>query len=225
MSTVDERAGYWDDFAARVVERRGEESDEEALRTAFGWSQYPGHGPGAELLGEPSNALELGFGRGAAVAALALNGVRATGIDLSPVHCEQARSRWGHLPGVRFEEAEAVAFLTDQDTEWDAVYGSWGAIWFTDPEVLLPAVRRRLAPGGRLVFSHAPPVPGCYGMQGMYAGGFKGDRTPIRSWAYEPDQWEAILAGHGFVGAHAYVVPAPHPDHVGTLIVQARQPG
>lgn len=55
------------------------DTPEEALKNAFGWTQYDGHGPGDELLGNPTTALELGFGRGHAVAALATKGV-----DISP---------------------------------------------------------------------------------------------------------------------------------------------
>ncbi|MFF7475051.1 hypothetical protein [Streptomyces sp. NPDC008092] len=41
----------------------------------------------------------------------------------------------------------------------------YGAVWFTDPARLLPAVRERLRAGGRLAFSQRPPVDGCYGCQ------------------------------------------------------------
>ncbi|MFD0772678.1 class I SAM-dependent methyltransferase [Streptomonospora algeriensis] len=210
-------AGYWDRYASGVAA----EPPEDALKNAFGWCQYEGHGPGDELLGDPLTALELGSGRGNAVAALASKGVEATGVDVSPLQFDQARQRWGHLPGAAFTRGDGCAYLAEADRRWDAIYSIWGALWFTDPDRLLPLVRERLAPGGRLVFSHAPPVPGSYGVQGMYGGGFRGRRVWVYRWAYEPETWEKILIRHGFADVRAWAEPAPEPDHIGTLIVQA----
>jgi ubiquinone/menaquinone biosynthesis C-methylase UbiE len=134
MSTITDYAGYWNRYAAGDAD----ENTEEALKYAFGWAQYEGHGPGDELLGDPATTLELGSGRGHAVAALATKGVVATGLDISGVQCEQARQRWGHLPGATFTQDEAVEFLTGTQNHWDAIYSIWGAVWFTDPEQLCP---------------------------------------------------------------------------------------
>lgn len=46
--------------------------------------------------------------------------------------------------------------------------------WFTDPGRLFPLVRQRLTPGGVFAFSQPPAIPGAYGPQGMYKGGFAG---------------------------------------------------
>jgi SAM-dependent methyltransferase len=205
--------GYWDRYAEGVSPPEPENESAPVLE----WTQYSGHGPGADLLGEPAHALELGAGRGDAVAALASTGVKATGVDISPVQVDRARERWGHL-GAEFLHEDAVAFLKASDQRWDAIYSVWGAVWFTDPDVLLPLVRERLDPGGRLVFSHAEPVPGSSGPQGMYGGGFNGHRVWLYQWAYEPEAWEETLTGHGFEDAKVWVEPAPKPEHVGTLI-------
>jgi hypothetical protein len=109
-------------------------------------------------------------------------------------------------------------FLESADTGWDAVYSIWGALWFTDPERLLPLIHGRLNPGGRLVFSHAPAVPGSYGIQGMYGNGFKGRQTWIYRWAYEPSAWAELLVRHGFTEASAWIEPAPQSGYGGTLI-------
>ncbi|MFC3997009.1 class I SAM-dependent methyltransferase [Nocardiopsis sediminis] len=223
-TTATDPAGYWDRYASGVAEA----TPEEALKTAFGWCQYDGHGPGDELLGDPATALELGSGRGNAVAALATKGIAATGVDVSPAQCEKAHQRWGDLPGAEFVEADVVDYLAAAATagrRWDAIYSIWAAAWFTDPEQLLPLVLDRLEPGGRLVFSHAPPVPGSYGAQGMYAQGFKGRRVWMYRWAYEPEEWTAILRGHGFVDVDVRVVAAPDPELVGTLIGTAHRDG
>jgi SAM-dependent methyltransferase len=223
MPTIHDYTGYWDHYADRIVAGH-EETPEGALKNAFGWTQYEGHGPGDELLGDPINALELGFGRGNAVAALATQGIDATGIDISRVQVDQAERRWGHLSGARFEYGDVVDHLAEDDRSWEAIYSIWGALWFTDPAILLPVVFNRLTPGGRLVFSHAPAVPGSHGIQGMYGNGFTGHQVWVYRWAYEPAAWTDILHAYGFADITAHIHPAPQPDHVGTLIVEASRP-
>ena len=58
MQNITDHTTYWDHYAQGVAD----ETREEALAAAFGWT-----------LGQPRTALELGFGRGNAVAALAAN--------------------------------------------------------------------------------------------------------------------------------------------------------
>lgn len=218
-SFIGDSVDYWDRYAGHAAAQ----DSEEALKNAFGWTQYEGHGPGIELLGTPTTALELGSGTGDAVAALASKGIDATGIDISPVHVAEAHKRWGHLSHAHFVTGDVLDYLEGADQHWDAIYSIWGALWFTDPESLLPAVHSRLGPGGRLVFSHAPPVPGSYGVQGMYGNGFKGRQVWIYRWAYEPHDWADLLHRHGFTDIFARVEPAPDPENVGTLVVEARR--
>ena len=123
------------------------------------------------------------------------------------------------MPCVSGQDIDYLARLGEP---YEMVYSIWGALWFTDPEELLPLIRGRLAPGGRLVFSQAPAVPGSTGIQGRYRAGFQGRLTCIYRWAYEPDQWAHILTKHGYRDIHAQVLAAPDPENVGTLIVEAR---
>ncbi|WP_326745317.1 hypothetical protein [Streptomyces sp. NBC_01760] len=95
-------------------------------------------------------------------------------------------------------------------------------MWFHDPDFLLPAIRRSLAPGGRLVFSHYPPVPGCYGVSGSYGFGNRGSTSFWRRWNYPPQSWQQLLTVHGFEEVHAEVLEGPEPDQLGTLLVQAK---
>ncbi|MFD6949577.1 methyltransferase type 11 [Nocardiopsis sp. TSRI0078] len=212
--TVTDLTTYWDRYAGQLPEP----SREDALKEALRWCQYDDHGPGAELLGEPESALELGCGRGDAVAALAATGVEATGVDLSGEHVRAAHTWWGDVSGARFVQGDVVEYLRGTEQRWDAMYSVWGAVWFTDPETLLPLAQEHLAPGGRLVFAHAPAVTGAYGVQGMYANGFRGPQVWVHRWAYEPAQWEALLLRAGFDHARVWVEPAPEEGHVGTLI-------
>ncbi|WP_393916434.1 hypothetical protein [Halostreptopolyspora alba] len=56
MTAVTDLTSYWDRYAGQLPTQPREEALKEALR----WCQYPEHGPGAELLGIPATALELG---------------------------------------------------------------------------------------------------------------------------------------------------------------------
>ena len=187
---------------------------------ALDWTQYPGHGPGVEVLGDPSAVLELGCGVGRALAYLAQQGVKARGVDLSPDAVEVARGRWGHL-GVDVVCADAVEYLTDDADTYDAVYSTFGAVWFTHPAKLLPLIRERLNPGGLLVFSHAPAIPGAYGPQGMQRGPLDGPQRYIRRYDYPPERWHGWLRLAGFERTDAVIVEPPTPGHVGTLLVRA----
>lgn len=87
---IESERQLWNAFA--------ESTRDKALQDdpVFGWTQYPGHGPGPELLGKPSTTLELGFGTGRALGFLLSQGVKAAGVDLSPVAVEAAGGRTGH---------------------------------------------------------------------------------------------------------------------------------
>ncbi|MFI0721362.1 class I SAM-dependent methyltransferase [Streptomyces sp. NPDC021224] len=204
----------WDDFAGSTREKalRGE--------PVFCWTQYGGHGPGPELLGSPGSALELGFGTGRALGHLLGQGVKVTGVDLSPVAVEAVRGRWEER-GARLVCAEVLDFLAEATETYDAVYSIFGAVWFTDPARLFPLVRRVLAPGGVLAFSQPPAIPGAYGPQGMYKGGFAGPAQFTYRYSYTPRKWTSLLRNAGFTDVGVRVLDAPTPGHIGTLIGRA----
>lgn len=213
----------WDAYARQRPERRPTNARGET--TWFNWTQYPDHGPGVELLGLPpgGRVLDLGCGKGGNAAHLARLGMDAIGADVSVAQLQAARERWGSLPGLSLVRADAASYLRSADP-FDAVYSVYGAVWFTDPAVLLPAVRKRLRPGGTLVFSQRPPVEGCYGCQASYIPrGPDEDPLVVKRWDHEPGVWEALLGRYGYVDVRTQVLPAPPgPRTVGTLIVQAR---
>ncbi|WP_326812735.1 class I SAM-dependent methyltransferase [Streptomyces scopuliridis] len=217
---MPDRRDPWTAFADRQPEPRSRNAAGET--TWFNWTQYPDHGPGPELLGAPGTVLDLGCGGGRNTAHMAVRGARAVGVDLSPILLAQARERWGHVPGVSFVPQEAVGFLKETDMRFDAIYSAYGAVWFTDPDVLLPLLRTRLAPHGCLVFSHEPPIEGCYGAQGTYIRRKNGGPpVPVVRWAHTPEQWREILARHGFVTVDTEIVEAPDPAYVPTMLVRA----
>ncbi|GLX52000.1 hypothetical protein Shyhy01_49500 [Streptomyces hygroscopicus subsp. hygroscopicus] len=213
----------WDTYARQRPERRPVNAAGE--RTWFNWTQYPDHGPGAEVLGvrPGQRVLDLGCGKGGNLAHLAALGARAVGVDVSPAQLSAARERWSDA-GLVLYRREALEFLTaDAGADFDAVYSVFGAVWFTDPVRLLPAIRARLRPGGVLAFSQRPPVEGCYGCQASYINRSENeDPLVVRRWDYELDEWRGLLTGVGFHGVRAQVIPAPPgPRKIGTVLVRA----
>ena len=87
----------WDTYSRKKPARRGTNAAGEA--TWFNWTQYPDHGPGAEVIGVGPGAsvLELGCGKGGNLAHVAALGARAVGVDLSAAQLDAARERWDGL--------------------------------------------------------------------------------------------------------------------------------
>ncbi|MEL3947155.1 class I SAM-dependent methyltransferase [Streptomyces sp. LNU-CPARS28] len=215
-------AEYWDKY--KPFKGEGIQPAPQADR--FDWTQYPGHGPGAEALGRPRRVLELGSAEGKEAAYLAQAGVDVTAVDFSAVQVERARSFWRDTPGLSFVHGEACDYLASGTTTYDAIYSVWGAVWFTDPEELFPSVSKRLAPGGVFAFSQAEPVAGSCGprrMRGKWLEGRERELTVLR-WQYAPEVWTDILKRHGFTEIDAHILTAPEPEDLGTLMVRARVP-
>lgn len=82
-------------------------------------------------------------------------------------------------------------------------------------------IRKRLAPGGKLVFSQPPAIPGCYGPQGMFKGGFAGEPMFLRRYDYTPETWADMLHAAGFGQVDAVILDAPVEGSIGTLLVEA----
>ncbi len=211
-------AQYWDTYKPN----RGDTLATAPPVTSFEWTQHgPGHGPGADWLGSPRTALELGAAECKEAVHLVGRGVWVTALDFSAAQVERARAWWQNTPGLDIVHAEACDFLEATDTTYDAVYSVWGAVWFTDPEHLFPLVRKRLNPGGVFAFSQAEPLEGFYGPEGMYGNGFNGPRLTVVRWSHSPEQWADLLKRHGFTDIDAHVLAAPDPRDVGTLMLRA----
>lgn len=215
-------AEYWDKYKPH----RGEGAERRPAANRFDWTGIPGSGPGAEVLGEPKTALDLGPAEGENAAFLTRAGVEVIGVDFSPVQVRRARGFWSDVPGLEFVHAEACAFLDGDLRWWDAIYSTWGAVWFTDPDALVPRVLRRLSPGGVFAFSHREPIAGQFGAQqmgGKWLEGREKELTVYR-WQYSAEQWAGVLKLHGFVDIRSEVLPHPDDGSLGTLLVRARAP-
>ncbi|MFK4798229.1 class I SAM-dependent methyltransferase [Streptomyces sp. MPA0124] len=216
----------WDTYSRQRPERRPTNARGET--TWFNWTQYADHGPGAELLEAPAGGrvLDLGCGKDGNAAYLAALGMEVVGVDVSPKQLAAAHERRGQMPGLALFQADAVSFLREDRVGFAAGYSVYGAVWVTDPALLLPAIRERLRPGGRLLFSQRPPVEGCYGCQASYIPrGADEDPLVVKRWDYEPNAWECLLKAHGYTDVDANVLPAPTGRQTtGTLIVRASTP-
>lgn len=215
----------WDTYSHSKPQRRP--TNAAGQRTWFNWTQYVDHGPGAEVLGMGPGAvvLELGCGKGCNLAHAATLGARAVGVDVSGVQLAAARERWSDLP-LELHHGDAVDYLAGTGERFDAVFSVFGAVWFTDPSELLPAVHYSLRPGGVLAFSQRPPVEGCYGCQAAYIDGTDDDtRLVVKRWDYTPQMWSDLLHEHGFTNVSAHVLPAPGEaaHRPGTLLVRAER--
>jgi len=187
------------------------------------WTQYPGHGPDFEFLGQPKTALEIGSATCVAGVALArATAAQVTCVDSSAVQAARARRWWAGEPGVTVVEADVVNFLASTDLHWDCVFSNWGAALFLDPEILLPLVYPRLSPGGLFAFSAVEPLAPCFGPQIVYGNGYRGRRLAIVRWMLSVQQWTEALVRHGFDDVDVQVLPAREHGHVGTLMGRAR---
>ncbi|GHE08522.1 class I SAM-dependent methyltransferase [Streptomyces alanosinicus] len=205
----------WDTYA--------ESAFDPAAEPVFNWTQYRDHGPGPEVLGEPRRVLEIGCGTGRAVAFLAKSGVEAHGLDLSPVMVKKITDRWSDT-GAVFHQGEALSFLATTEATYDAIYSIFGCAWFADPVRLLPLALDRLNPGGVFALSHPPAIPGAYGPQGMYKGGFAGRPVYTYRYSYSPRKWRNLLLKYGFQRVGVKVIQAPTEGHIGTLFGTAVRP-
>ncbi|MBW5484937.1 class I SAM-dependent methyltransferase [Streptomyces bambusae] len=200
----------WDEYALR-------NSDDPA--TPFSWTPYAGYGPTlTDILGilDPEDTvLELGCGAGARLAHIAGTGARAIGVDLSGVHVAAARARCGQT--VEVHEAEAVAWLDAATEQYDIVVSVFGTHWFTDPALLLPAIRRRLHADGSVLLARTRPTT-------HYNPVITGHQTSTRHvlcWDGEAHQWADALADAGFDRCSARTVAAPVPGGWDTVILRA----
>ncbi|SMF66790.1 trans-aconitate 2-methyltransferase [Streptomyces sp. Amel2xC10] len=202
-------AESWDRYAVGSKPRRRVNGKGDA--TWLNWTQYADHGPDEGVLGPVAGrwVLELGSGSGGNLAHLVTLGATGRGVDVAPARKAVALERWGHLPGLEFRTAEATAFLRGTGETFDVVLSIFGAVWFVDPDTLIPLIRSRMAPGGILVFSHLPP--GSQGPEPVGAG-LRYDRTP--------DEWRRILTGHGFSDVRMSLIDPPEGRTVGTMLVR-----
>lgn len=116
-SDAETNRAAWDRRARQRADT--ERAGPAPVGTRIDWTQHPGHGPSAELLGELTGrrVVELGCGPGDTIAHLAArHDADATGVDASPAQIARARTRFGHISGLRFTVNEASTWLAGDTT-------------------------------------------------------------------------------------------------------------
>jgi len=214
VQPVTTAAQAWDRYAETSPSRRSVNAV--GAETWLNWTQYPDHGPDEAVLGEirGKRILELGSGSGDNLAHLATSGASCVGVDLAPSRAIAANRNWGHLSELEFITTDAVDYLTGTTTLFDVVYSIFGAVWFTDPVILLPLVRGRMTRGGVLAFSQMPDT-------GQKP---RSDRL-ITKWNHPAGHWVRMLTEAGFEAATAEIIAAPTAGAPGTLLVRAINAG
>ena len=221
MNTIDAAANVaaWQTWAA-VRLARGTAPGR--LPGQLEWTQVPGLGPGAEILGDINgrSVLDLGCGAGDTTAYLASLGAHTVGLDAAPTQIERARARWGHVADATYVRAEAAVYLTRPGPPVDAVVSVFGALDFAPPDLLVPLIADRLRPGGRLALSTIHPaqrtrVP----LDRLRLD--DGTSVPIRRPLPSPTWWAEALADCGLDVDLQLPVTAPGDDVPSCLVVAA----
>jgi SAM-dependent methyltransferase len=142
----------WDRMSAEYQGKHGARLTE----TARAWGVWRIPEDEVRSLGEVRgrDVLELGCGAAQWSIALAGDGARSVGIDLSAKQLRHARRSARALPLVQ-GSAEELPFA---DRAFDVVFCDHGAMGFADPDRTVPEVSRVLRPGGRLVFAVVSPL-------------------------------------------------------------------
>lgn len=128
-------------------------------RNATSWGEFRHPERRLRLLGTVRyrRVLELGCGAARWSIALARQGARPTGIDLSSAQLARARglvARAGGRVALVRGSAERLPFRSDA---FDIVFCDWGAMTFSDPARSVPEAARVLRRGGTFAFATASP--------------------------------------------------------------------
>jgi len=197
----------------------------------FEWTQRPGIGPGAEVLGldlTGRHVVELGCGAGRNTAHLAAAGAVVTGVDRSAAQIGRAKAHYGHT-GARFVQEGAALHLSRGAEHLDAIVSVFGAIGMTEPARILALCSQRLARNGVLAFSvphpqrtgAAPATPRTL-VEVTLPDGTKGS---FQHWDFDASAWARVLTRAGLSVATVQDLFAPADVRwPTTLLITARKP-
>ncbi|AXG79168.1 class I SAM-dependent methyltransferase [Streptomyces paludis] len=196
------------------------------------WTQRPGIGPAAEILGGGDLAgrriVELGCGAGHNTAHLAAAGATAVGVDRSAGQIRRAIAHYGHT-GATFVHADATLHLSRDTGRLDAIFSVFGAIGTTEPSHILGACSHRLTHCGVLVFCVPHPqrtgtIPRSPRTRDTVALP-DGATATVERWEIAPAAWARALNRCGLLVTDVQHLHAPADVHrPTTLLISARKP-
>ncbi|HEY8819437.1 MAG TPA: class I SAM-dependent methyltransferase [Candidatus Limnocylindrales bacterium] len=210
----------WDAYSDEYQARHGGQLAESG-GLAWGISQIPE----AELrvLGDVAgkDILELGCGAAQWSIALAQDGARPVGLDLSERQLEHARRLMAEA-GVDFPlihgSAESVPL---PDAGFDIVFCDHGAMTFADPYLTVPEVARLLRSSGLFAFDHHSPIQTiCWPLDADhvgdrlaldYFGMHRIDNGEEVSFQLPYGEWIRLFRANGFI-VEDLVEPRPGAD-------------
>ncbi|MEV6673444.1 class I SAM-dependent methyltransferase [Streptomyces sp. NPDC051162] len=219
-------ADAWNSIAAQAPVGAAPQP-QEAVPDDVEWTCWPGHGPGAAFLGDLAGrrVAELGCGTGEHTAYAAAHGARlAIGVDIAEARIHQAQARFGDLSAVLWKTGDAAAVLAGLP-RLDVCFSIYGALWYSDPARLLPAIRNRLVPGGVLAFTvNAPRLGELPGRRVDNLTLATGARMPVVHYSYDADAWQRLLTEAGLSTQEMVAVVAPAGSDHRALVIRARRP-
>lgn len=220
---------FWDAHAAAHLARRPAERLGPPLRME--WTQRPGIGPGAEILGDDLTGrriVELGCGAGHNTAHLARAGATVVGVDVSAGQIRRAVTHYGHT-GAQFLHTSAIRYLDRGAESLDVIVSVFGAIGTTEPSRLLAACSRRLAHQGVLAFCLPHPQrTGTVPVNSRTRDTVTlpaGSTHIVERWDMEPGAWASALNRAGLTVTAIDHLHAPGDARwPTTLLINARRP-
>jgi len=172
------------------------------------WDWYQRIGPSIEVLGDLTERTiaDLGAGTGCRAALIAQSSrvKQVIAIDSSPAQAERARAWYGDIRGLTVIQADAADYLHRHPAAFDVCYSAFGALTFTDPRVLLPAVATGLRPAGKLVIATLAHCrdgsPAAEAVRPTYTSfrDASGNVRPIEWWVLAGSLWHQLLTEAGF---------------------------
>ncbi|WP_105971029.1 class I SAM-dependent methyltransferase [Streptomyces geranii] len=189
----------------------------------FHWDWYQRAEPGAELLGDLTDraVVELGAGSARQAAYLAHSHwpARVVAVDRDPAQHARGRDRFGNISRLDLVHDDAATYLNRHPSAFDVAYCVFGALDFTDPHTLLPAIAGGLRPGGLLAFStlahyrngrppETEPRPAKISTR-------RPDGSPVTMlrWVLDTPVWHKLCDQHGFDIDHTDAIHDPGSTH------------
>ncbi|AUG77058.1 methylase [Kitasatospora sp. MMS16-BH015] len=209
-----------------------------AVPDRFCWNWAQDGGPGVEILGDLAGRciVDLGSGAGRHSAHLAAHHrpTLVDAVDASPAQHAMALDLFGHLaPVLRPIQADVTRHLFERPSFYDIAYSVFGAVDFTDPHRLLPAIADALCPGGLLVIATlghyltgVPAEPDAVPAE-IPARTPEGAGATLRRWVLQEHVWTELLDQAGFTGTTVERLPSAvtGPRTADTLLLRCKTGG